>query len=547
MKKNLKSQVSSASPVGASDLAAKVRSANRWRDQYNPLRGLTITKAVSLLEAGIRGEYADLQWTYKFIEETDPDLFALVERRISALCEMDFNIKIVDEDSVGFNKTLANNQAEELHTVYDRIDNLVESWEHFEIASFRGFAHVQPRLDDSGAVVHLECLDQWNFVRDGLYGQWAWNPTSRAINFRSAATDDIILPQDKVIVRTVGRSIDRIGLIKYVRANMSEKDWDAYIEIYGIPPCFIIGPANVPTGKENEYRDSALAAQQGGGGYLPNGSSVVFATEARGNQPFDLRLKNLSEKLILVGTGGKLTMLTDSGSGTLAGGAHYESFKTIARSEAQKISQLFQREIDRPILQEKFPGKPVLAYFEIAGKEEQSIDKIVAQIQTLSLAGLQVDPEEASEKTGYTLTLKPQAPAPSFPPAFNREDAAHSAAATKASSDSVVSTIATRVDERLVKSATEALAKATAADLAPVRNRIEAALALQDDQAMLTALAAIPGDLPAMLLQICRDPSSARVLEDSMTAALFNGIAEGAAEHGAERKAQSAKEEGNQA
>ncbi len=37
---------------------------NRWREFYNPLRGLNLPRLVSILEAGERGQYADLQWLY---------------------------------------------------------------------------------------------------------------------------------------------------------------------------------------------------------------------------------------------------------------------------------------------------------------------------------------------------------------------------------------------------------------------------------------------------------------------------------------------------
>ena len=69
-----------------------LRALRSWREQYNPLRGLDIARAVQLLEAGQRGEYAELQWTYEFIEQSDPDLIALVERRLSAMSELDWNV-----------------------------------------------------------------------------------------------------------------------------------------------------------------------------------------------------------------------------------------------------------------------------------------------------------------------------------------------------------------------------------------------------------------------------------------------------------------------
>lgn len=502
-----------------SRMAQHLKSLDSWRTQYNPLRGLTLPRAVGLLEAGMRGEYADLMWTYEFIEQTDADLLALVERRTSALCEMDWNIKIVQEDFKGYSKALAEDQAEELRAAYDRIDNLYEAMEHLELGAFRGFSHVQPHLDPDGRIAHLEPLDHWNFVRDGRYGQWAWSPSGRAISFAAVPPGDILEP-DQFIIREVRRPIDRIGLIKFVRANLSEKDWDAYIEIYGIPPAFIIGPEDVPEGKETTYRDAAEDAAEGRGGYLPYGSDVKFPNEQRGSQPFELRLDYLSKKLVLAGTGGMLTMLTESGSGTLAGGAHAETFNTIARSEARKISELFQIRIDRRVLDEKFSNKPRLAYFAIAAEEEQDIGELCDHFQKLSSAGLAIDPEDASERTGYKLTAKAPT-SPEQPVQLNR--------GITLNRDTAAAAIGDRVDARLKAASIDELAKAMARDLAPVRDRIEAALALEDDQAMIDALLQIPGDGPALLLQICRDPLAARALEHSMTAALFNGLAEGVA------------------
>jgi hypothetical protein len=40
---------------------------NAWRDAYNPLRGMGLPKLLSLLDAGERGQYADLQWFYHFM------------------------------------------------------------------------------------------------------------------------------------------------------------------------------------------------------------------------------------------------------------------------------------------------------------------------------------------------------------------------------------------------------------------------------------------------------------------------------------------------
>lgn len=68
-----------------------------WIEQTNPLRGLNPARVVGLLEAGMRGELAELMWLYHIIEQSDPDLMALVERRASAIAEMDWNIGVAPE------------------------------------------------------------------------------------------------------------------------------------------------------------------------------------------------------------------------------------------------------------------------------------------------------------------------------------------------------------------------------------------------------------------------------------------------------------------
>ena len=107
-----------------------------------------------------------------------------------------------------------------------------------------------------------------------------------------------------------------------MRANLSEKDWDAFIELYGIPMPIITGPEDVSGDKADAFRKAAEDAAAAATGYLPHGSTVSYPDAVRGSQPYDKRLEWLSQKMVLAGTGGMLTMLTASGSGTLAGSAH---------------------------------------------------------------------------------------------------------------------------------------------------------------------------------------------------------------------------------
>ena len=42
-----------------------------WRDHYNPLRGLSMARIVSMEEAANRGSQADLQWFWHHMVQTD--------------------------------------------------------------------------------------------------------------------------------------------------------------------------------------------------------------------------------------------------------------------------------------------------------------------------------------------------------------------------------------------------------------------------------------------------------------------------------------------
>jgi hypothetical protein len=114
-------------------------------------------------------------------------------------------------------------------------------------------------------------------------------------------------------------------------------------------------------------------------------------------------IEYIDRQITIGATGGLLTMLSESGSGTLAGSAHSETFMQIARSDAVLLSGVLQRDIDVPILNRFFPGQPVQAYFEFAPVVSQQSSRIVSDAVQLAGAGVPIDTKEIAEKTGYDL------------------------------------------------------------------------------------------------------------------------------------------------
>lgn len=400
-----------------------VSAANRWRENYNPLRRLDMRRVVELLELGQRGDYAYLQWAYRFAERRNPILSGLLSRCEAPLAQFDWSVKTKATPPPGMSpavfKEKAAAQKASLEDAYNGIDNLRKAILHLHKADFRGYGHLQKHRTPDGEVYHLEILDQWCICRDGINGNWFWNPDSRSTSMplQFLGEDYCIggptLPLADFIIRECERPINEIGLVDTVRRGLVDKDWDGFIEIYGIPGGVVEMPANVPPGKESEYETAAKQVAEGGSGAMPNGSKYYANDGPRNVDPFTPRLKNLDEALVLAGTGGKLTMMTESsagGGGQMRGSSkvHDKTFGEIANGRAGDISEVFQRQFDAETLNRTHSGEPHLVYFFFGAEEEEDVDSLVTNVASLKTAGYQTDTEWLAEKTGYVITDAPE-------------------------------------------------------------------------------------------------------------------------------------------
>ncbi len=368
---------------------------HKWRDQYNPLRGLSLPKLVSLLEAGERGAYADLQWFYHYMERSDAMIHAVIQRRRAALLACDWDIRVsADEDA---DKGLAAEQAAFLREAYDRVENFRDAVSFMFSGFFRGYAHLEKHFAASGLVTRLEPVEQWFWVRDGLFGAWEYNQDAKSGVGRGESVDF----QNFLVFESV--PLNRMLAVLYLRKNLSQKDWDSFLEVYGIPSIFLVGPPNTPETKEAEYHAVAQEIMSNGRGYLPHGSDVKFVNGGGNKPPFLEHIDYIDRQITLAATGGLLTMLAESGSGTLAGNAHSDTFLQIARSDAALLSGLFQEQFDTPLLREYFPDQPILAYFEFAPPAADEVSRVVKDAVELAKAGVRMDLGELEEKTGYKL------------------------------------------------------------------------------------------------------------------------------------------------
>lgn len=402
--------------------AELVRASNRWRDTYNPLRGLVISKVVALLEQAERGDFAELQLTCRKIEKRYPVVRGLIARRLSALEKLDWDVKVMDPLPDGVSEAQAEEHRKFLRARYDLIENLTDAFGDLERAEFRGYAILQKHFyqdgPNDGAVRELHWLPQETWVRDGQYGDWYYNRDSQfGIGLDSARSafgeENRIgseqLPREAFVIRECEMALYEIYLIAFVNWAMGRKDWAAFTEIFGIPASIVIMPPNIPSDKEDEYLSAANSVAEGSSGALPNGSDAKFpSASVRGEAPFKSFSDAQDADVVLAGTGGRLAMLTADKGGLGDGPAeeHADAFDDIAQASARKISQTLQRDFDRVELSAQFPGQPICVYFELAAPDQEDVDKLVERVVKLESTGLETDAQEVSEKVGLKLTRR---------------------------------------------------------------------------------------------------------------------------------------------
>lgn len=380
--------------VHVMDASGMAQNRGQWRQTHNPLRGLNSAVLTGYIEEAERGATASLQHLIYWIERENAPLIALEERFRSALSELDWTIKI-PEHVPPEHRPLAEQQQQKLTEFYHGLRGLRKSIEELGMARFRGVAFLEMAI--IRGVPSLDPVPPVYFCRDG-FGPWQYNRTAAA-----GAVNGEALDLTRWVVREADVPICRVAARLHVIRSMCLADWQGYIETFGVPAIFAIMPEGVSPSDRLEFQDIMERIISDARGTLPAGTKLetVTGNNGAGGSPFLELMDWCDKQLVLAGTGGLLTMLAESGSGTLAGGAHMEAFELLARREAVMVSECLQDQMDQLVLNKWFPGLPQYAYFELEGAEENDPAKVVEHAAALKTAGWTMKTAQLSEKTGY--------------------------------------------------------------------------------------------------------------------------------------------------
>lgn len=374
----------------------------KWLDYYQVMDGIDVETLSTCLDECTQGAYARQQWIWEQLEPVDGYLSICVERRIRALSK--YNPKcsakphLEDTDQV-----LAESQARTINDLLTSIRNMPEAITSLGMASLRHYKFLQPYEDSKG--LHLLPVDNWLMCRDGYRGEWRFNPRAQ---FGRTIGEELPVPYEGLIKRICPRPIDLPAQMRCLNRKTTLAQWDVFLGRYGTPPMFLVMPDGISEELREMYIRAAEMCVSNAAGALPNGTTLLSPTvPATSVELFDRRLKVANEEIVLLNTGGKLTMMAESGAGTLAGNAHADVWDDIISGEAEDISAVLTEQLVDSILDQYHPGQPHLVELVLVRKDLDDLDEMDKEIDNvakLRASGYELDVEEVSSRTGWQVT-----------------------------------------------------------------------------------------------------------------------------------------------
>lgn len=393
------SQDSKPGMFGLLALAELDKESRRQIDRVCPLDYLSVDTVRRCLQDCQLGAYAEQQWIWEQMELYDPMLMTCLTKRDDALDKYDWSITIKpgldDRDSL-----LAEAQQRTINDLCNAIVNMDEAITALSQASRRHYKFLQPYADDDG--LHLLPIDNWLMCRDGYRGTWGYNPNAQFGRYRGEV---LPVPLDDLILRLHPRPIDMPAQMLVLNRSTTLAQWDVFLERLGTPPLFFSLPPDCSDELRQLYIQAAAKFISAATGVIDHGADLKSVPVSQTSVDlFDRRYKVATEEIAMLTTAGKLTVMTESGSGTLAGGAQADGFADWAAGESSSIASVLTAQLVNRVLDEYHPGQPHLVEFTLSCVDKTTPDKEIANAAALRAAGYDIDDAEVSERTGWQVT-----------------------------------------------------------------------------------------------------------------------------------------------
>lgn len=287
----------------------------------------------------------------------------------------------------------AQRQKTALEEFYHSVNGLQQSFGQLASAMFYGYAHLQYIEDSWGR--RFEFIPQRYWVRPGVLNEWQFNPQCYiGVDTGESVEDETLVVMEHqypILFPAARASFER---------NHAKITWDNHMDRYGSAPVII----NAPKDASPAVMDALERACE----QLKSGASIVLPPDCKAeplkasniNENYFLSRINMADKdqvrFVMAGT---LTVLNESGSGTLAGSAHTDSWNTVVSAVCSKVAEAFNTAISPLILGD---GEP-LARLHITFDTVQTPLQKAEEIAALADGGVRPEKTEIEEKIGMSI------------------------------------------------------------------------------------------------------------------------------------------------
>ena len=287
----------------------------------------------------------------------------------------------------------AQRQQNALEEFYHSVTGLQQAFGQLASAMFYGYAHLQYIEDAWGR--RFEFIPQRYWVRPGALNDWQFNPQC----YIGADTGESVEEETLVVMEHRNPILFPATRASFER-NHAKITWDNHMDRYGSAPVIITAPKDASAAVMDALERACEELKSGASIVLPPGCTAEPLKASNINENYFLSRINMSDKdqvrFVMAGT---LTVLNESGSGTLAGGAHTDSWNSVVSAVCSKVAEAFNAAISPLVLGD---GEP-LARLHITFDTVQTPLQKAEEIAALADGGVRPEKTEIEEKIGMSI------------------------------------------------------------------------------------------------------------------------------------------------
>lgn len=284
-------------------------------------------------------------------------------------------------------------QKNALEEFYHSVNGLQQSFGQLASAMFYGYAHLQYIEDSWGR--RFEFIPQRYWVRPGVLNEWQFNPQCYiGVDTGESVEDETLVVMEHrypILFPAARASFER---------NHAKITWDNHMDRYGSAPVIITAPKDASAAVMDALERACDELKSGASVVLPPGCTAEPLKASAINENYFLSRVNLADKdqvrFVMAGT---LTVLNESGSGTLAGSAHTDSWNSVVSAVCSKVAESFNACVSPLVLGEAEP----LARLQITFDTVQTPLQKAEEIATLADGGVRLEKTEIEEKLGMAV------------------------------------------------------------------------------------------------------------------------------------------------